>query len=125
MRDYGLCLGMGFQIIDDVLDFRGDTSVLGKPVGSDLREGIITLPVLYYLRAHPEDQRVTAVVQDGQQELVQDIVAAVRGSWAIAEAMDRAERFITRSKEALAVLPGSEPRAMLHELADYAVSRQK
>ena len=45
-------------VIDDVLDFRGDEGELGKPVGSDLRDGIVTLPVLYYLRAHPDDERL-------------------------------------------------------------------
>ena len=73
LRDYGHYLGMGFQIIDDVLDFEGEEEVLGKPVGSDLREGIVTLPALYYLRAHPEDGRIAAAVRDGaDDEMVRD-----------------------------------------------------
>ncbi len=61
----GSFLGMGFQIIDDVLDFRGDEGVLGKPVGSDLREGIVTLPVLYYLQDSSRRRKGAAVVRDG------------------------------------------------------------
>jgi geranylgeranyl pyrophosphate synthase len=128
LRDYGLALGMGFQIIDDVLDFRGDEGVLGKPVGSDLREGIVTLPVLYFLRTHPDDERVAAVVRYGGNDddgLVPEVVAAIRESGAVAQAVDRARGFIARSQAALTVLPEGEPRSIMHTLADYTISRQK
>jgi geranylgeranyl pyrophosphate synthase len=125
LRDYGRFLGAGFQIVDDVLDFEGDQEVLGKPVGSDLREGIITLPVLYFLREHPDDERVAAVVRGGSDdELVRDVVAAIRESGAIVKAMDRARQFIVRSQAALTALPDSQPRAIMHRLADYTISRE-
>ena len=56
LRDFGYNLGMAFQIVDDILDFTGDDDTLGKPAGSDLRQGVLTLPFFYYLRsqAHPE-----------------------------------------------------------------------
>jgi geranylgeranyl pyrophosphate synthase len=126
LRDYGLLLGTGFQIIDDVLDFRGDEDVLGKPVGSDLREGIVTLPVLYYQRAHPDDARLAAVVRgDSDDSLVCDVVDAIRESGAVAQAMDRAWGFVAQGQEALTLLPEGEPRSTMHALADYTVSRQK
>jgi geranylgeranyl pyrophosphate synthase len=126
LRDYGLLLGTGFQIIDDVLDFRGDEDVLGKPVGSDLREGIVTLPVLYYQRAHPDDRRLADVVRgDGDDELVRGVVDAIRESGAVAQAMERAQDFVAQSQQALASLPEGEPRSSMHALADYTVSRQK
>jgi geranylgeranyl pyrophosphate synthase len=126
LRDYGQLLGSGFQIIDDVLDFQGDEEILGKPVGSDLREGIVTLPVLYYSREHPDDERVAAVVRDGRNDgLVREVVTAIRESGAIAQAMDRARDFIARSQAALAVLPGSETQGIMHALADYTISRRK
>jgi geranylgeranyl pyrophosphate synthase len=125
LRDYGRFLGMGFQIMDDVLDFRGEESVLGKPVGSDLREGIVTLPVLYYLRAHPEDDRVSAVVRDGRDGgLVGEVVVAIRESGSVDRALERAETFIAQSQAALEPLPDTEPRNMMHALADYAISRK-
>jgi geranylgeranyl pyrophosphate synthase len=130
LRDYGRFLGMGFQIIDDVLDFQGNEGVLGKPVGSDLREGIVTLPTLHYLRSHPDDERVAAVVRGSEggaanSELVREVVDAIRESGAAALAMERAQMFISRSQAALASLPAGEARDMLQALADYTVSRQK
>lgn len=126
LRDYGSLLGAGFQIIDDVLDFSGEQEILGKPVGSDLREGIVTLPVLYYLHAHRDDALVAAVVRDGSDDgLVREVVEAVRASGAVNQAMDRAAQLISQSQEALAALPESEPRTMMHALATYAVSRKR
>ena len=126
LRDYGCFLGMGFQIMDDVLDFQGDEGVLGKPVGSDLREGIVTLPVLYYLRAHPDDEKVPAVVRDGRDGgMVQEVVESIRASGAVDQSRERAREFIIQSQAALAPLPDTETRSMMHELADYAVSRKK
>lgn len=126
LRDYGHCLGTAFQIMDDVLDFRGDEGTLGKPVGSDLREGIVTLPVLYYLRAHPGDERVAAAVREEAEDgLIQTVVEAVRQSEAIAQAVSRAGGFIARAKETLTLVPDGEARAALYDLAEYAVSRDK
>jgi geranylgeranyl pyrophosphate synthase len=126
LRDYGRLLGTGFQIIDDVLDFQGDQDVLGKPVGSDLREGIVTLPVLYFLRENPDDKRVAAVVRDGRDDgLVREVVAAVLESGAVEEATDRARELIARSQAALASLPESEPRSIMYALAEYTTTRQK
>lgn len=126
LRDYGHYLGMGFQIIDDVLDFEGEEEVLGKPVGSDLREGIVTLPALYYLRAHPEDGRIAAAVRDGaHDETVRQVVSAVCRSGATGQAMDRARQFVAQSQAALTALPEGEPRNAMHALAEYTISRRK
>ncbi len=125
LRDYGHYLGMGFQIIDDVLDFEGEEEVLGKPTGSDLREGIVTLPALYYLRAHPDDERLALAVSNGADDgLVLELVSAVRQSGAIPQAMDRARAFIVQSQAALAALPEGEPRSAMHALAEYTISRR-
>jgi geranylgeranyl pyrophosphate synthase len=126
LRSYGQLLGMGFQIVDDVLDFQGDQEELGKPVGSDLREGIVTLPVLYYLRAHPDDARLATVVRDGRDDgLVRQVVADIRTSGAVDRAMERARAFIAQSQQALAPVPEGENRSVLHTLAEYTVSRRK
>ena len=126
LRDYGHYLGMGFQIMDDVLDFEGEEQVLGKPVGSDLREGIVTLPALYYLRAHPDDRRIPAAVHDGaDDQAVRDVVSAVCRSGATAQAMERARCFVARSQVALGALPEGEPRRTMHDLAEYTIARRK
>jgi geranylgeranyl pyrophosphate synthase len=126
LRDYGQFLGTGFQIIDDVLDFWGDEGELGKPVGSDLRDGIVTLPVLYYLRAHPDDERLAAVMRDGRDDgLVCEVVDAVCESGAVTQAIDRAQSFCVQSQEALSAVPDGEPRTIMHALADYTICRKK
>ncbi len=126
LRDYGRFLGTGFQIVDDTLDFQGDQEILGKPVGTDLREGIVTLPVLYFLRDHPDDERVAAVVRGNSDDgLVREVVAAIRESGAVDRATDRAHDFIAQSQAALTALPESHTRNIMHALADFAVSRKK
>jgi geranylgeranyl pyrophosphate synthase len=126
LRAYGQLLGTGFQIMDDVLDFQGDQKKLGKPVASDLREGIVTLPVLYFLRAHPDDDRVAAVVRDGgNEDLVREVVAAIREAGAVDQALDRARHLISQSQDALSTLPEGPTRDTLHALAEYSVSREK
>jgi geranylgeranyl pyrophosphate synthase len=130
LRDYGQLLGTGFQIMDDVLDFQGDQEVLGKPVGSDLREGTITLPVLYFLREHPDDEAVAAVVRNSGRDssddgLVDQVVSAIRESGAISRALARAQDLIAQGQEALTALPEGEPRSILHALADYTLSRKQ
>jgi geranylgeranyl pyrophosphate synthase len=125
LREYGWCLGTGFQIVDDILDFQGDQEVLGKPVGSDLREGIVTLPVLYFLRQYPDDERIATVVQDGGgEDLIQEVVSAIRESGAMAQAMERAREFTAQSQVALTTLPEGEPREIMHALADFTISRE-
>jgi geranylgeranyl pyrophosphate synthase len=126
LREYGQLLGTGFQIVDDVLDFQGNEDILGKPVGSDLREGIVTLPVLYYLQEHPDDERVAAVVRgEGQDSLVHEVVSAIQASGAVERAMGRARDFVAKSQTALTTLPEGEPRHILSALADYAIARRK
>lgn len=126
LRDYGRLLGTGFQIMDDVLDFQGDQGELGKPVGSDLREGIVTLPVLYFLREHPDDEMVAAAVRDGSDDdLIQQVVSAIQESGAIAKSLERARGIITQGQNRLSALPEGEARVIMHALADYTISRKK
>jgi geranylgeranyl pyrophosphate synthase len=126
LGDYGRLLGTAFQIVDDVLDFEGDESVLGKPVGSDLREGIVTLPVLYFLRDRPQDGRVAAILESAENDgLVREVVAAIRDSGAIDLALERARGLVAQSQQALSLLPASGSRDLMWSLADYTVSRNK
>lgn len=125
LRDYGRYLGMAFQVVDDVLDFTGDEEVMGKPVGNDLRQGILTLPVFYFLQRHPQQrQRLRALVEgsDGDDGVAQ-AVQMIRHSSAIEAAREDARGFIAQAKDALLHLPAVEPRQTLHELADFVVER--
>jgi len=127
LRAYGCNLGMAFQILDDILDFTGDERELGKPIGSDLRQGLITLPLLLFLEMYPNTDVQSAVCDDPQlrEERIQTLVESVRGSSAISSAWDEAERFTVRSKEAIRSLPANEYRQVMLELADYLLGRRR
>ncbi len=125
MRLFGREVGMAFQIVDDILDFTSDETRLGKPVGSDLRQGLFTLPTLCYLEQHPDDRDVTALLNGhaGDADIVSHVVQSVRGSGAIDAAFDEARAYVARAQDALAVMPDNLYRRALADLADYFVSR--
>ncbi len=133
LYDFGYNLGMAFQIVDDVLDYASDEATLGKPVGGDLRQGIVTLPFYYFLQSLPDpeavlssleaDQSVARLDSSASADLVAEIVARVRASDAIQASLSEARDFTERAKAALAVFPPGPYRQALYELADYGVSR--
>ena len=124
LREYGRTLGMAFQIVDDVLDFVGDERELGKPVGSDLRQGIVTLPALYFHEMHPSDDALMKALDDPSEEEVRTVVAAIKESGAVELALDEARTFAQRSQESLQILPHNEYRQAMLDLADYVVARR-
>jgi geranylgeranyl pyrophosphate synthase len=125
MRVYGEQAGMAFQIVDDILDFTSDETHLGKPAGSDLRQGLFTLPVLYYLELNPTDPNLAELLNGhaGDTRLVDRVVESVRGSAAIEAALDEARAYVARAQAALARVPANEQRQALSELADLFVNR--
>jgi len=126
LAEYGHNLGMAFQVADDVLDFVGDEAYLGKPVGSDLRQGIITLPMLCYLERHPDDAFIIRLLRQ-RQESEQDIrqaVEAIRESGAVDCALEEARDFARRSLAALERLPAGLPCQPMRDLAEFVVQRQ-
>ncbi len=127
LRDYGYNLGMAFQIVDDILDFAGNEGDLGKPIGSDLRQGIVTLPTICFLEAHPEDEAVSRVLSGrgkGDDE-VGAAVEAIKESGAIESSTAEAKRFAAKSRDALSILPHNEYRQAMLDLADFVVERHK
>jgi len=125
LRDFGRDLGMAFQIVDDVLDFTGDAERVGKPVGSDLLHGIVTLPVLDYLEMHPEDDRVGRILHNGHRDesLVQTVVESIRKSEAIVASLNAAREYARRSQRALRYLPECSARRAMWEAAEYVINR--
>lgn len=126
LRSYGYNLGMAFQIVDDILDFVADADVLGKPAGSDLRSGIITLPVYYFIQQPDQRDQLVALV-DGQRsgdEVVAEAVQLIRQSDAIAEARSEAERFVGLAIADLSAFPASPYRQALSDIALYVVERR-
>jgi geranylgeranyl pyrophosphate synthase len=125
LRTYGKRIGTAFQIVDDVLDFVADEEKLGKPVGSDLRQGLATLPVLLYLEARPGASAVRQVLDgDRSDSTVEEAVQAVIASPAIEEALTAARQHADRAKEALQHFASSTYRTALLDLADFTVDRR-
>jgi geranylgeranyl pyrophosphate synthase/phage shock protein PspC (stress-responsive transcriptional regulator) len=124
LRHYGESLGMAFQIVDDILDFTGDPGVMGKPAGSDLREGTLTLPTLFYMQQQPDDNLVKRAFDDiDREENITLAIEEIRGSTALDEAVQAARRFGDRAHEALSALPASEQGDRLDGLIDYVLER--
>jgi len=127
--DYGMNIGMAFQIADDVLDFTGDEVVLGKPVGGDLREGKVTLPVIHLLsRGDAQtDALIRKVVADRNVTLEE--WREIRGLLAQSRSTEYARRvaseYIECAKKALYAFPPSDARDALMYLPDYVISRDR
>jgi geranylgeranyl pyrophosphate synthase len=120
LYDYGYHLGMAFQIVDDILDFTGDELVVGKPVGSDLRQGIVTLPMFHYLQGLAQPDSVLAQLEGNG---VDQVVEQVRHSGAIQNARAEARHFADLAIADLAPLSAGECRQALSDLADFVVAR--
>jgi octaprenyl-diphosphate synthase len=115
LRDYGFDLGIAFQIVDDVLDFVADEVALGKPLGGDLREGKVTLPVILLLRNSGPDvaAMIQKVIADGEVEpdVWRTIKDLLHRQGAVDAAFERAIAFAARAKQhLLAAFPGSPER---------------
>lgn len=118
-------LGMVFQIADDALDLVADEETIGKPAGSDIREGKFTMPVLEALRG-PEADRVRALLESDRpytDEVVAQVIEIVRSGGHVDSALSEATRRLGVASEALSALPDGEPKQILDGLGDYLLSR--
>jgi len=125
LKEYGRNLGLSFQVIDDLLDFRGDEATLGKPVLSDLREGRITLPLIYALRRSNGDLRgelVRLIKESGSAP--GEILDRVAATGALDEAFEQAAACSQKAKDILAAFPESRPRDSLALMADLVLYRK-
>ena len=126
LRDYGENLGMAFQIVDDILDFKGDEEEMGKPTGSDLMEGTITLPALLLMERNPDDNPVKRFFGGGdhKSEHLAEAIYMVQNSDILDETQRVAEDFIKRAIDALDVLPDSADRTALTDIAEHVLERR-
>lgn len=124
---YGYNVGMAFQIRDDVLDLCGTEKQLGKPPGSDLRQGNITIPVLYALqdesRREPLLAEITRIHNANGETDVKTAVRMVRESQGIQEAELLADRYIQKAMHALSQLPAGRTQKHLQEIAKFVANR--
>jgi geranylgeranyl pyrophosphate synthase len=123
---YGENLGIAFQMTDDILDFTGKDKETGKPTGSDLRQGLITLPAICYRREHPRDADLNALMggRVGKAD-VGRLLQAVRESSAIARAQSIAGEYAGKAAAVLARLPAGPHRDALNDLTRIAVDRNR
>src|SRR5262249_34580414 len=127
--DYGFNIGMAFQIVDDLLDFTGEQESLGKPIGGDLREGKVTLPIIHLLGK--DDGRADVLVRSMVRERAvgvdewRELKAMLARYGSTEYAYQTAVDFVDRAKKALSVFPPSSPRDALFALPDYVLSRDR
>jgi len=126
MRVYGYSIGMAFQIIDDILDFTGEQATIGKPVASDLRQGLMTLPAINYWETHSDDQDMKAIINGNKIDEAQmnRLVSAIRNSGSINIALEQARYHIDNSLQVLQGFPDNPERQSLENLARYIIDRQ-
>jgi geranylgeranyl pyrophosphate synthase len=125
MRAFGYNIGVAFQIVDDVLDFTGDQRRVGKPLASDLRQGLITLPTLCYLESTPNERQLYGLLDEQRLEEadLDRLIESIRSSDAIDQALKEAESFAAMGEELLEDMPATPEREALADLARYVVRR--
>lgn len=128
LREFGLRLGMAFQIVDDLLDYTGDASVTGKPVGADLREHKVTLPLIYALpRLAPAQRRQVTALMDTEtpgDAQIAEVIEAVTEAGGLEYARERAQALSVSAEQALDALTPSPAREALRASIPYVLDRR-
>lgn len=126
LRRYGHNIGMAFQITDDILDMIADQQQLGKPIGSDLRQGIITLPIIYALKHSPEQIRLKELVimENKTDDQVQEAIELIKSCGAIEYSNKVAEMYISKAKDQLTQLPDKPVKRTFKIIAEFISIRK-
>jgi heptaprenyl diphosphate synthase/octaprenyl-diphosphate synthase len=124
LGDYGYNYGMAFQVVDDILDFTGDEAEMGKPVGSDLMQGTLTLPSLLLVEKHPDDSPVQDYFTRPKPETLAAAITMIRSEGIAEESYEMARDFSKRACDALAPLPDNADRQTLIDLAEWSLNRR-
>lgn len=126
LRDYGMDLGIAFQLSDDILDLTAETERLGKAAGSDLLEGKLTLPLIYLLAREPAVvSKLERVMFDGVYDAISrgELIDMLKSNGILQTIKDRAAEHTTRAIKSLDVLPQSEYRSCLEDVLSFVVER--
>jgi octaprenyl-diphosphate synthase len=128
LGSYGVNLGLAFQLVDDLLDFTSSEEKLGKPVGSDLREGKLTLPLIYLLERCRADEaaKISTVLEEGGFHSVAfaEILALLECHGALRQARDKARELAEQARSALDTFPDSPYRDALRSLPEFILDRE-
>lgn len=128
LSDFGREIGMAFQIADDILDFTGDESVMGKPKGGDLRHGLITLPSELFFEKFPTHPIVKKILDNGclkDEDEITNLINSINSSSVIEDSYKIADGFISKGVAALEKLPDSLERNLLFQLAQSQARRNQ
>jgi geranylgeranyl pyrophosphate synthase len=128
LREYGLNLGVAFQLIDDLLDFTSTEDALGKAAGADLLGGKVTLPLIYWRESEPAAlETIRQVLSAGNYDTTtqEDLVGALRRTNALERARNLADEFAENARAALDVLPDSDYCDSLRALPSYVLNRDR
>jgi octaprenyl-diphosphate synthase len=127
LRDFAWNLGMAFQLVDDILDFTSTEKILGKPAGNDLREGKVTLPVIYALADASEDERraIETVISDASYEQVpfMHVVQILDRHQGVRRAYERAHSFTEKASRILSLFPDTPAQRALHSILELVTER--
>nr|CRH07228.1 Octaprenyl-diphosphate synthase [Candidatus Magnetococcus massalia] len=128
MYEYGMQLGIAYQLVDDLLDYSAETEKLGKNVGDDFQEGKMTLPVIHAYEKGDEEERAfwqrSLEEEDQPEGSFEHARSLIQKHGSLDYAMAFAKQRIERAKEALSVVPESAEKSALIQLADFAVDRE-
>ncbi|MHB8157046.1 MAG: polyprenyl synthetase family protein [Desulfocucumaceae bacterium] len=126
LRRYGLSVGIAFQITDDILDLTADEAQLGKPIGSDLRQGIITLPLIYALRHSPKRDRLEKLLAKAEKdrEEVSEACQAIVSCGGIEYSNAVVHRYIENARVHLNKLPDVPAKETLNTIAEFMAIRR-
>jgi octaprenyl-diphosphate synthase len=129
LGDFGLYLGIGFQLMDDILDYTSEAQTLGKSIGKDLSEGKVTLPLIHTLRAcsPAERERIIGIIRDQnrREDDLRYVMAAVLNCAGIDYTVQRAESYLEQAKNFLSPFPPTEEKEALLAIADYTLQRKR
>ncbi len=126
LREYAYNLGIAFQIVDDILDFAGTEEELGKPIGSDLAQGTLTLPMMLLMERNPADNPIKRLFTQRQgPDEIKLAIQTVRNSSIIQECYQVASDYCERACRNLKLLPENESRQSLTDLAGFIISRNR
>ena len=127
MRDYGMALGIAFQLVDDVLDYGGNSADLGKNVGDDFREGKVTMPIILAYQRGDDSEKAfwRSAIEDGQNDdkALEKARILIKKHGALADSVERALSYGEAARDALSGLPHSAGRHALEEVSDFCIAR--
>jgi geranylgeranyl pyrophosphate synthase len=125
LRNYGYNLGIAFQIVDDILDFIGTEAELGKPAGSDLKQGTLTLPAMLLVERYPQDNPIQKLFQDhSRTEYIPIAIEQIRNSNVVDDCYKLALDYCAAACRSIQSLPDNTVKTSFNELAEFVVKRR-